>query len=91
MAITELKNKILQVLAEDDRTQDYAFEIIDESGLITIKGVVDSRQAKQAALEIIKKQKGVIEVVDEIELTAEPDENLSPVPNPEKIKYQVNQ
>lgn len=91
MAITELKNKILQVLAEDDRTQDYAFEIIDESGLITIKGVVDSRQAKQAALEITKKQKGVIEVVDDIELTAEPDENLSPVPNPEKIKYQVNQ
>lgn len=91
MEISELQKKILAALAEDKRTQDYPFEVLDDSGLITLKGEVDSREVHQAAVEITEKHEGVIEVVDDIELSAEPDESLSPIPNPEKIKYQTNQ
>lgn len=91
MEITERQQQIQRALAQDERTQDYPFEIIDESGLITIKGEVPSREARQAAVEIAENQEGVVEVVDDIHLVDKPDESLSPIPNPEKIKYQVNQ
>jgi osmotically-inducible protein OsmY len=91
MSINKREQHILQALEQDERTQDYTFEIINEGGLITIRGEVDSPAARQAALEIVSQQEGAIKVVDEIQVAGGSTEVQPPVPSPEKIKLEPNQ
>lgn len=66
--ITDLIQRIEAALVEDPRTQDISFEVINQNGLITLKGQVEKPAVRDAAISITKQQNGVIDVIDEIEL-----------------------
>lgn len=60
----ELTTKVAKALNEDPRTQDAVIEVIDENGLVTLDGEVDSVETREAAKEIAAAQPGVTAVVD---------------------------
>ncbi len=60
----ELANRVAQALNEDPRTEDAIIEVIDENGMITLDGEVDSMETRSAAKEIAAAQPGVTTVVD---------------------------
>ncbi len=65
---SEVAERVIATLNEDERTQEFAIEVIDNDGLVTLKGTVDAQEVRQAAVEIAQKQEGVIEVVDELKV-----------------------
>jgi osmotically-inducible protein OsmY len=83
--ITDLKVRVEAALAKDPRTQNISFEVINENGLITLKGQVEEPALRQAALHIASQQDGVIDVIDEIGLTLETEVEI-----PENLKFVKN-
>ena len=67
--INDLIPRIEAALTEDPRTRGTNFEVISQNGLITLKGRVNQPAVRDAALNITRQQEGVIDVIDEIELT----------------------
>jgi len=68
-------------LASDPRTDLAVIGILNEQGLVTLKGQVDSPEIKEAAEEIAAQQPGVISVVNALEV--KPDELT------EQLKFRV--
>jgi osmotically-inducible protein OsmY len=61
---SEIRQHVEAALEEDERTADYAIEVIEQDGLVTLKGQVGSANDKQAAKEIAAAQEGVIDVTN---------------------------
>lgn len=83
----KIQERVTRALNEDERTQDYGIEVISESGMVTLKGEVDSAEARQAAEEIAAEQEGVIEVINSLEFREEkrnPEGNIILPINPMK-------
>jgi osmotically-inducible protein OsmY len=74
--IPEVAKRVSTALDEDERTRDLPIEVIDEDGLVTLRGTVGSDEACEVAVEIAEEQEGVIEVVDELEV--EEDDTVTP-------------
>jgi osmotically-inducible protein OsmY len=55
-------------LADDARTSEFGIEVIDNNGLVTLKGTVDSEEASEAAEQIARQQEGVVSVVNDVEI-----------------------
>lgn len=68
---TDLTRHVQRKLEEDERIADYAIEVANESGLITLSGKVPSAEVKAAAEAIARDQEGVIGVTNS--LTIDPD------------------
>lgn len=66
--INDLIPRIEAALAEDPRTRDANFEVINQNGLITLKGRVKQPAVRDAALNITRQHESVIDVIGEIEL-----------------------
>jgi uncharacterized protein YrrD len=63
---TSLSRRIETVLAGDPRTKDAVIDVIDEGGLITLAGEVNSGQTRTAVAELVSKQPGVVSVVNNL-------------------------
>ena len=77
---SELAQRVSAALQDDPRTQDAAIDVVDESGMITLTGSVDSDDIHGAAEEITRQQEGVVEVVNELQV--EEKEGEIPVISP---------
>lgn len=60
----DLATRVAMALFEDPRTSDAVIEVIDERGVITLDGEVDSEETREAANEIARAQPGVTSVVN---------------------------
>jgi osmotically-inducible protein OsmY len=60
----DLDRRVRKNLEEDPRTADYVIEVINTSGLITLEGVVPSREVKDVAHDIAKNTDGVVSVTN---------------------------
>jgi osmotically-inducible protein OsmY len=58
--------RITDALQNDPRTDEAAIEVINDRGVITLAGEVDSRETREAAAEIARAQPGIISVVNTI-------------------------
>ncbi|MGC9347684.1 MAG: BON domain-containing protein, partial [Anaerolineae bacterium] len=74
LGISDVRKRVEAALEEDERTADYAIEVIDQDGLITLKGEVSSAEDKQAAEDIASAQEGVIAVTNALVVVGEGDE-----------------
>lgn len=63
-------DRVVQALMSDPRTKDVTIDVIDEHGIVTLRGTVDREHIRQAAEEIARKQEGVITVINEIKIKA---------------------
>ncbi len=69
--ISDVKKRVSKALAEDERTADYTIDVVDDQGIVTLTGAVDSEDVSAAAAEIAEAQEGVVEVVNDIEIKEE--------------------
>lgn len=60
----DLASRVAMALFEDSRTSDAVIEVIDERGVVTLDGEVDSEETREAAEEIARSQTGVTSVVN---------------------------
>jgi osmotically-inducible protein OsmY len=79
---SEIAARVRAALAQDPRTAEYSIEVIDENGLVTLKGKVNSEEAGRAAEEIASIQEGVIEVVNDLEIEQGEGPLITPPPVP---------
>ncbi|NPA90616.1 MAG: BON domain-containing protein [Chloroflexi bacterium] len=81
---TEVVARVTAALLEDPRTSRYPIEVVSEHGIVTLSGVVPSEEVKRAAEEIARRQKGVITVINALEVRPEDFEYWTPpfVPAP---------
>ena len=68
MNIEELTRSVTKVLVQDERTKDAAIEVINQNGILTLKGVVKDDKTRKAAENIAMQQPGVISVINELKI-----------------------
>jgi osmotically-inducible protein OsmY len=69
--------RVRYALLSDPRTDLAAIDVVNEHGVITLKGNVDDAQIREAAEAIAAEQPGVISVVNALKV--EPDEDTGPL------------
>lgn len=65
--ITDLTQQVESALMKDPRTKDSAIDVIDKNGIITLTGKVPSLKISQAVEELVSKQAGVVDVINQLE------------------------
>jgi osmotically-inducible protein OsmY len=65
---TQIQQDIQTVLMQDQLTGDYGIEVLDNNGIITLTGVVPSREVMERAEAIAREVDGVQGVINELEL-----------------------
>lgn len=68
IGMSAVAERVIEALANDPRTAQYAIEVIDENGLVTLRGSVASEEDAIRAEEIASAQTGVLDVVNELEV-----------------------
>ena len=63
---TNIQLDVQTALMQDAETQDYGIEVIDNNGIITLKGVVPSLEASERAEIIARDTDGVRAVFNEL-------------------------
>ncbi len=66
---SDLVSQIHDALMNDARTRDESIDVINENGIITLRGRVRDRATKDAAEQIAQSQPGVMSVVNELDTT----------------------
>ena len=64
----DLQHKIQTALFEDPRTKEYAIEVLDSNGVITLRGYVPSRQASNIVETVVRDVPGVVSVINETDV-----------------------
>ena len=78
-----LVQRVRAALQNDSRTHDAAVDVVEEGGSITLTGTVATENGRQAAGEIARKQEGVIQVINELQIeTHGPEDEGSMVAQP---------
>jgi osmotically-inducible protein OsmY len=79
---TALTQQIERALKEDERTQPYPIEVIDNDGVVTLKGTVPTEEVKTVAEELAGAQEDTLDVVSALTVdpSQEPVETLIVVP-----------
>ena len=63
---TNIQLDVQTALMQDAQTKDYGIEVIDNNGIITLKGVVPSLEASERAEIIARDSDGVRAVFNEL-------------------------
>jgi osmotically-inducible protein OsmY len=79
---SEIAARVRAALSQDPRTAEFSIEVIDENGIVTLRGEVNSEEASQASEEIARAQEGVIEVVNDLEIEQDEEPLIPPPPQP---------
>ncbi len=68
LGISDIAAQVQSALLEDEQTSKFGVEVVEEDGIVTLTGVVDSEEARDAAEEIASEQQEVLEVINDLEL-----------------------
>lgn len=63
-----LQHQIQLALMNDDDMQDYGIEVLDSNGIITLRGTVPSREAREKAEALVRDMDGVTSVINELDV-----------------------
>ncbi|MFO7917280.1 MAG: BON domain-containing protein [Anaerolineae bacterium] len=74
VGMSPVAERVTEALANDPQTAQYAIEVIDDNGLITLRGTVASEEDLTRAVEIARAQTGVLDVVNELEVEGSGEE-----------------
>lgn len=70
--------RVTAALLEDPRTRLYPIDVASDHGIVTLSGTVPSEEVKKAAEEIARRQKGVVQVINALQVREEEEEPLLP-------------
>ena len=65
---TYTQQEVQTALMQDQLTGEYGIEVLDSNGVITLKGVVPSREVSERAEAVAREVEGVQGVINELEL-----------------------
>jgi osmotically-inducible protein OsmY len=65
---TDLQTRVQRALMDDSRTKDYAVEVMDNNGVIILRGAVPSREASTAVEMVAREVDGVVSVINETDV-----------------------
>ena len=68
MKENSLQLQVESALLQDHLTDDGDIEVLDTNGVVTLRGVVRSREARDRAEEIARNTSGVISVINELDV-----------------------
>jgi osmotically-inducible protein OsmY len=77
--------QIEQSLMADERTRDANIEVVNQRGVVTLSGKVESESIASAAEEIAQNQSGVIKVVNSLMIQDEEGSFEGTAPNPNRM------
>jgi osmotically-inducible protein OsmY len=63
-----LQANIQKALMNDESTSEYGIEVLDSNGVITLRGVVPSHEARDTIEAVVRGVSGVISVTNEIDV-----------------------
>jgi osmotically-inducible protein OsmY len=66
--ISDLRSQVQTAFLQDDLLQDFGIEILDNNGVITLRGVVPTREAGERAEALARTVDGVTNVINEIDV-----------------------
>ena len=66
--LSDLRNQVQTAFLEDDLLKDFGIEILDSNGVITLRGAIASRDARDRAEAVAREVPGVINVINEIDV-----------------------
>jgi osmotically-inducible protein OsmY len=66
--ISDLRTQVQTAFLQDDLLQDFGIEILDSNGVITLRGVVPTREASERAEALARTVDGVTSVINEIDV-----------------------
>ena len=64
----DLQAKVQKTLMNDSRTKDYGVEVLDNNGVIILRGRVPSHEARDTIEEVVRAVDGVISVNNEMDV-----------------------
>ena len=64
----DLQTRVQRALMDDPRTKDYAVDVLDNNGVIVLRGIVPSREASTAVEMVAKEVEGVVSVINETDV-----------------------
>ena len=67
-AMHDLQHQVQQVLMDDDDLQDYGIEVLDSNGVVTLRGVVPTVEARERVEAAVRNVAGVTGVINEIDV-----------------------
>jgi len=64
----DLQTRVQRALMDDPRTKNYAVEVLDNNGVIVLRGIVPSREASTAVEMVAREVDGVVSVINETDV-----------------------
>ncbi len=64
----DLQTRVQRALMDDLRTKDYAVDVLDNNGVIVLRGIVPSREASTAVEMVAREVDGVVSVINETDV-----------------------
>ena len=65
---TYVQQEVRTVLMQDSLTGEYGIEVLDNNGIITLTGMVPSREVMERAESIVRDVEGVRGVINQLEI-----------------------
>ncbi len=66
--IYNLRHQIQTTFMDDRDMREYGIEVLDSNGIITLRGAVPTRAARDRAEELVRNVEGVTSVINEIDV-----------------------
>ena len=67
-AIHDLQHQVQAALMDDHHMRDYGIEVLDSNGVITLRGTVPTREARDRVEAIVRNVQGVTSVINELDV-----------------------
>lgn len=67
-ALADLQIEAQTAILDDQSTRQHGLEVLEDDGVITLKGTVPSRKVRKIAESIVKELDGVIKVENKLEV-----------------------
>ena len=65
---TQIQQDVQTVLMQDSLTGEYGIEVLDNNGIITLTGMVPSREVMERAESVVRDVEGVQGVINQLEI-----------------------
>jgi len=66
--IYDLQHQVQAALMEDRDLQNYGIEVLDSNGIVTLRGTVPTRAARERVEAMVREMDGVTSVINELDV-----------------------
>ncbi len=66
--VYDLPDQIQTAFSKDEEMQDSDIEVLDNNGIITLRGTVPTRAARDKAEALVRNMDGVVDVINELDV-----------------------